>query len=147
MPHSAESKPLDQQEATGVMHDRSSINRINQVTRTRRLAFGLILLALALPILFVWSDNAAASSAGEFTGKLVAVTLLALIARLWVARHYSASVQVQVLLAFALVLVGWSGYVSRVAHETRVLAKTQTVQTGSSIPALIPGQAATDGAH
>ncbi|GAO35978.1 hypothetical protein SCT_1375 [Sulfuricella sp. T08] len=122
------------------MHDRSTINRINQVARTRRIAFGLILLALALPSLFAWSDNVALEGAGEFTARLVAVTLFALIVRLWVARHYPAGVQVQVLLAFALVLVGWSGYVSRTAHEERVSAKTQM---GSSMPVLIPGQAAT----
>ena len=100
------------------MHDRSSIELIHKTTRTRRVAFALILLALALPSLFAWSDNVALESAGAFTGQLAAVTLLAFIARLWVARHYTAGVQVQVLLAFAIVLIGWSGYVSRIAHES-----------------------------
>ena len=121
------------------MHDRSSIALINQTTRTRRFAIALILLALALPSLFAWSDNVALESAGEFTGLLAAVTLLALIARLWVARHYSAGVQVQVLLAFALVLIGWSGYVSRIAHNERVSAAAQPV---SSTPSRIPDQGA-----
>ncbi|MFZ2540551.1 MAG: hypothetical protein WAW75_02125 [Gallionella sp.] len=119
------------------MHDRSSIELINKTTRTRRVAFALILLALALPSLFAWSDNAALESAGAFTGQLAAVTLLAFIARLWVARHYSAGVQIQVLLAFALVLIGWSGHVSRVARDERVSAAAQPV---SSTPSRIPGQ-------
>jgi len=87
------------------MYDRSSIELINQTTRTRRVAFALILLAF--------------------------------IARLWVARHYSAGVQVQVLLAFSLVLIGWSGYVSRLAHEERVSVAAQPVSSTSS---RIPGQ-------
>ncbi|MEN6587790.1 MAG: hypothetical protein ABFE02_17250 [Sulfuricella sp.] len=119
------------------MYDRSSIELINQATRTRRIAFALILLALALPSLFAWSDNVALESVAKFTGQLAAVTLLALIARLWVARHYSVGVQVQVLLAFALVLVGWSGYVSRVAHDERVSVASQPV---SSTPSRISGQ-------
>lgn len=119
------------------MHDRYSIELINRTTRTRRVAFALILLALALPALFAWSDNAALESAGAFTGQLAAVTLLAFVARLWVARHYSAGVQAQVLLAFALVLIGWSGYVSRLAHEERMLAAAQPVSSSSS---RIPGQ-------
>lgn len=119
------------------MVDRSSIELIYQTTRTRRIAFALILLALALPSLFAWGDNVALESAGAFTGQLAAVTLLAFIARLWVARHYSAGVQVQVLLAFALVLIGWSGYVSRIAHDERVSAAAQPV---SSTPSRIPGQ-------
>ena len=119
------------------MYDRSSIELINQATRTRRIAFALILLALALPSLFAWSDNVALESVAKFTGQLAAVTLLALIARLWVARHYSVGVQVQVLLAFALVLVGWSGYVSRVAHDERVAAVARQV---SSTPSRITGQ-------
>lgn len=119
------------------MVDRRSIELIYQATRTRRVAFALILLALALPSLFAWSDNVALESAGAFTGQLAAVTLLAFIARLWVARHYSAGVQVQVLLAFALVLIGWSGYVSRIAHDERVSAAAQPV---SSTPSRIPGQ-------
>jgi 4-amino-4-deoxy-L-arabinose transferase-like glycosyltransferase len=120
-----------------VMYDRSSIELINQTTLTRRVAFALILLALALPSLFAWSNNVALESAGELTGQLAAVTLLAFIARLWVARHYSAGVQVQVLLAFALVLIGWSGYVSRLAHEERVSVAAQPVSSTSS---RIPGQ-------
>lgn len=119
------------------MVDRSSIELINQTTRTRRIAFALILLALALPSLFAWGDNVALESVGAFTGQLAAVTLLAFIARLWVARHYSAGVQVQVLLAFALVLIGWSGYVSRIAHDERVSAAAHPV---SSTPSRIPGQ-------
>jgi len=119
------------------MHDRTSIKLINQSTRTRRVAFALILLALALPSLFAWSDNVALESAGKFTGQLVAVTLLAFIARLWVARHYSVGIQVQALLAFALVLIGWSGYVSRIAHDERVLAAAPSVSATSS---RIPGQ-------
>jgi hypothetical protein len=120
------------------MHDRSSIELIHKTTRTRRVAYALILLALVLPSLFAWSDNVALESAGAFTGQLAAVTLLAFIARLWVARHYTAGVQVQVLLAFAIVLIGWSGYVSRIAHETRVSAAAQPV---SSTPSRIPDQA------
>lgn len=119
------------------MHDRSSIELINKTTRTRRVAIALILLALALPSLFAWSDNVALESAGKFTGQLAAVTLLALIARLWVARHYSVGVQVQVLLAFALVLIGWSGYGSRIAHDERALAAASPASSTSSH---IPGQ-------
>lgn len=119
------------------MHDRSSIELIYQTTRTRRVAFALILLALALPSLFAWRDNVALESAFAFTGQLAAVTLLAFVARLWVARHYSAGVQVQVLLAFALVLIGWSGYVSRHAHEERVALAVQPVSSAAS---RIPGQ-------
>jgi hypothetical protein len=119
------------------MHDRSSIELIHKTTLTRRVAFALILLALALPSLFAWSDNVALESAGAFTGQLAAVTLLAFIARLWVARHYTAGVQVQALLAFAILLIGWSGYVSRIAHETRVSAAAQPV---SSTPSRIPDQ-------
>ena len=119
------------------MHDRGTIDLIHQTKLTRRVAFALILLALALPSLFAWSDNVALESAGEFTGQLAAVTLLAFIARLWVARHYSAGVQVQVLLAFALVLISWSGYVSRIAHDERVSVAAQPV---SSTPSRIPGQ-------
>ncbi len=121
------------------MHDQRSIKLINQTKVSRSVAFALILLALALPALFAWGDNVALESAGMFTGQLAAVTLLALIARLWIARHYSPGVQVQALLAFALVLVGWSGYVSRTAHEERVAAAAAPV---SSMPARIPGQAA-----
>jgi len=119
------------------MYDRSNIELIHQTKLTRRVAFALILLALALPSLFAWSDNVALESAGAFTGQLAAVTLLALIARLWIARHYSAGVQVQVLLAFSLVLIGWSGYVSRHAHDERVAA---AAQPASSTPSRIPGQ-------
>jgi len=119
------------------MYDRNSIKLINQATRTRSVAIALILLALALPSLFAWSDNVALESAGKFTGQLAAVTLLAFIARLWVARHYSAGIQVQVLLAFALVLIGWSGYVSRIAHDERVSAAAPPVSSTSS---RIPGQ-------
>ena len=119
------------------MHDRRTIELMNQSTRTRRIAFALILLALALPSLFAWSDNVALESAAKFTGQLAAVTLLALIARLWVARHYSMGVQVQALLAFAFVLLGWSGYVSRVAHDERVAVEAQAV---SSTPSRISGQ-------
>ena len=116
------------------MYDRRSIELINQTTRTRRIAVALILLALALPSLFAWGDNVALESAGKFTAQLAAVTLLAFIARLWV--HYSAGVQVQVLLAFALVLIGWSGYVSRIAHDERVLA---AAPPASPTPSRIPG--------
>jgi hypothetical protein len=119
------------------MHDRSSIKLINQATRTRRVAIALILLALALPSLFAWSDHVGLETAGKFTGQLAAVTLLAFIARLWVARHYSVGVQVQVLLAFALVLIGWSGYVSRIAHDERVSVAARPVSSTSS---RIPGQ-------
>ncbi|BAN35380.1 hypothetical protein SCD_n01559 [Sulfuricella denitrificans skB26] len=119
------------------MHDRSSIKLINQTTRTSRIAIALILLTLAMPSLFAWSDNVALESAREFTGQLAAVTLLAFIARLWVARHYSAGVQVQVLLAFALALISWSGYVSRIAHDERVSVMAQPV---SSTPSRIPSQ-------
>jgi hypothetical protein len=109
--------------------DERSIKLRNQTTRTRRIAFALILLALAIPSLFAWSDNVALESASLFTAKLVAVTLLALVARLWLARHYSPGVQVQVLLAFALVLLGWSGYVSRTAHEERAAASTHPINS------------------
>jgi len=119
------------------MHDRTSIKLINQSTRTRRVAIALILLALALPSLFAWGDNVALESAGKFTGQLAAVTLLAFIARLWVARHYSVGIQVQALLAFALVLIGWSGYVSRLAHDERVSAAASPV---SATLSRIPGQ-------
>lgn len=115
--------------------DERSIKLINQTARTRRIAFALILLALAIPSLFAWSDNVALESAGQFTAKLVAVTLLALVARLWLARHYSPGVQIQVLLAFALVLLGWSGHVSRTAHEERVAA---AAPPASSISPRIP---------
>ena len=118
------------------MQDRDS-ELISQTTRTRRIAYALILLALALPSLFAWNDNAALDSAGEFTALLAAVTLLAFIARLWIARHYSAGIQVQVLLAFALVLAGWSGYASRIAHEARMAATAPSV---SSMQSRIPGQ-------
>jgi hypothetical protein len=111
--------------------DERSIQLINQTTRTRRIAFALILLALAIPSLFAWSDNVAMESAIQFTIKLAAVTLLAFIARLWIARHYSPGVQVQVLLAFAFVLLGWSGYVSRTAHEERVAASTHPANSMS----------------
>ena len=121
------------------MHDQRSIELIHQTKITRRVAFALILLALALPALFAWGDNVALESVGMFTGQLAAVTLLGLIARVWIARQYSPGVQVQFLLAFALVLVGWSGYVSRTAHEARVAATAAPV---SSMPARIPGQAA-----
>jgi hypothetical protein len=121
------------------MYDRSSIKLINQTTRTRRVAIAIILLALALPSLFAWSDHVGLETAGKFTGQLAAVTLLAFIARLWVARHYSAGVQVQALLAFALVLIGWSGYVSRIAHDERVSAAAPPV---SSTLSRIPGQVA-----
>ncbi|MFA7242056.1 MAG: hypothetical protein WC091_18230 [Sulfuricellaceae bacterium] len=119
------------------MHDRKSIELSNQTTRTRKIAFALILLALATPSLFAWSDNVALESAGAFTGQLAAVTLLAFIARLWMARHYSAGVQVQALLAFALVLTGWSGYVSRIAHDERTAA---AARPASSMPSRIPSQ-------
>lgn len=118
------------------MHDQRSIELINRTKVTRRVAYTLILLALALPSLFAWGDQGALESAGGFTMQLAGVTLLALIARLWVARHYAPGVQVQVLLAFALVLVGWSGYVSRTAHEGRAAAPA------NSMSARIPGQAA-----
>jgi len=127
---------LNQQE-NRVMYDRRTIELMNQSTRTRRIAFALILLALAVPSLFAWSDNVALESAAKFTGQLAAVTLLALIARLWIARHYSVGVQVQALLAFALALLGWSGYVSRVAHDERVAVEAQQV---SSTPSRVPGQ-------
>ena len=120
------------------MYKGSSIELINQTTRTRRIAIALILLALALPSLFAWSDNVALESAVEFTAQLAAVTLLALIVRLWVVRHYSAGIEVQMLLAFALVLIGWSGYGSRIAHDERVL--TAAPPPISSMPSRIPGQ-------
>ncbi|MDD5058856.1 MAG: hypothetical protein PHQ60_13385 [Sideroxydans sp.] len=117
------------------MDDRS-IQLINQTARTRRIAFAFILLALVIPALFAWSDNIPLESAAQFTGQLVAVTLLAFIARIWIARHYSPGVQVQVLLAFALVLLGWSGYESRMAHEERVAA---AAHPASSMSARVPG--------
>ncbi len=131
---------LNQQKEIGVMHDRSSIELINKAKITRRVAYALILLALAAPSLYAWSDNVSLESAGLFTGQLAAVTLLAVIARLWVARNYSTGVQVQVLLAFALVLVGWSGYVSRIAHDERVSAAA--APPVSSAESRIPGQVA-----
>jgi len=94
---------------------------------------------LALPSVFAWNDNVALESDGQFTGQLAAVTLLAFIARLWVGRHYSAGIRVQVLLAFAFVLIGWSGYVSRIAHDERMSAVTSPVSSTSS---RIPGQVA-----
>lgn len=120
------------------MYDRSSTELINQTKFTRRVALALILLALALPSLFAWADNAPLVSASKFTGQLAVVTLLAFIARLWMARHYSAGVQVQALLAFAFVLTGWSGYMSRTAHDERVAAAAPAV---SSMSSRIPGQA------
>jgi hypothetical protein len=108
---------------------------IHQTTRTRRIAFAFILLALVLPSLFAWSDHAPLESAGPFTAQLVAATLLALIARIWIARHYAPGVQVQLLLAFALVLLGWSGYESRTTHEQRVSA---AAHPASQMPARIP---------
>jgi 4-amino-4-deoxy-L-arabinose transferase-like glycosyltransferase len=119
------------------MYKGSNIELINQTTRTRRIAIALILLALALPSVVAWRDNVALGSAGEFTAQLTAVTLLALIVRRWLARHYSAGVEVQMLLAFALVLIGWSGYVSRLAHDERVLPAAPPI---SSMPSRIPGQ-------
>ncbi len=119
------------------MYDRSSIKLINQTTRTRRIAFAFILLALALPSIYTWNDHVELANAGQLTAKLVAVTLLALMARLWLARHYSPGVQVQVLLAFALVLLGWSGYASRIAHEERMSALAHPASTMTS---RIPGQ-------
>ena len=118
------------------MHDRNS-ELINQTTRTRIISYALILLALATPSLFALHDNAALGSAGEFTALLAAVTLLAFVARRWIARHYSAGVQVQMLLAFALVLTGWSGYASRIAHEERMSAAAKPIST---MPSRIPGQ-------
>lgn len=128
---------LSLHDGISIMDDRSNIELINRTTVTRRVAFGLILLALLVPSLFAWSDNVPLQNAFGFTGQVAAVTLLALIAQLWVARHYSPGVQVQALLAFAVVLVGWSGYVSRIAHEERVAAATAPV---SSTSARIPGQ-------
>ena len=119
------------------MYDRSSTELMNQVTRTRRIAYVFILLALLLPSLFALGDNAALDSAIELTLRLGAVTLLALLARLWLARHYSPGIQVQFLLAFAIVLLGWSGYSSRLAHEERISA---AVPAASSAPSHIPGQ-------
>ncbi len=119
------------------MYDRDSIQLLNQTTRTRRIAFAFILLALTVPSLFAWSDHIELTSAGQLTAKLAAVTLLAFMARLWLARHYSPGVQVQVLLAFALVLLGWSGYGSRIAHEERMAAMAHPA---SSMPSRIPGQ-------
>ncbi len=116
---------------------RNNIERLKQSARTRRIAYALILLALALPFLFAWGNNVALESAGAFAGKLLAVTLLALIARRWIAHHYPEGVQIQALLAFALVLAGWSGYVSRTAHEERVSVAGLPV---SSMPSRIPGQ-------
>lgn len=120
------------------MHDRGSIELINQTKRTRRIAYAFILLALALPALFAWSDNAPLESAAAFTGQLAAATLLALIARQWMARHYSAGVQVQALLAFALVLLGWSGYESRLARDERAAAAAPVSSMPSRIPAIAP---------
>lgn len=122
------------------MHDQSSIKRINQVAKTRRIAIGIILLALLLPILYAWGDNDAVSSALAFTVRLVLVTVLAVFALRWAASHYSPGVQVQILLAFALVLIGWSGYTSRIAYEARALDKAQA---GSSMPSQIPSQGKT----
>jgi hypothetical protein len=62
----------------------------------------------------------------------LSVTLLALMARLWLARHYSPGVQAQVLMIFVLVLLGWSGYVSRIAHEERLSAMAHLASTMSS---------------
>jgi hypothetical protein len=118
------------------MQDRNS-ELINQTKRTRRIAYALILLALVMPTLFAWNDHASLERAGEFTALLAAVTLLAFLARLWIARHYSAGIQVQVLLAFAFVLIGWSGYTSRIAHEEHIAA---TAPSGSSMQSRIPGQ-------
>ena len=118
------------------MNDRS-IEIMNQATYTRRIAYALIVLALALPSLFAWNDNVAFENVAGFTVQLAAMTLLALIARLWIARHYSVGIQVQVLLAFSLVLLGWSGYASRTAHEERVLA---AAQPASSMSSRIPAQ-------
>jgi len=118
------------------MHDRNS-ELINQTTRTRRIAHALILLALAIPSLFAWSDNVALESAGQFTALLAAVTLLAYISRIWIARHYSAGIQVQLLLAFSFALIGWSGYASRTAHEERI---TAVAAPASSMPSRIRGQ-------
>lgn len=131
-------KPANRQGETGVMHDRGSIELINQTKRTRRIAYAFILLALALPALFAWSDNAPLESAAAFTGQLAAATLLALIARQWMARHYSAGVQVQALLAFALVLLGWSGYESRLARDERAAAAAPVSSMPSRIPAIAP---------
>ncbi len=118
------------------MHDSTSIKLINQTNRTRRIAFSLILLALILPSLYAWIDHVPLASTAMFTGKLVAVTLLAFFARQWVTRNYTPGVQVQVLLAFALVLVGWSGYVSRITHEERMAA---AAHPASTMPSRIPG--------
>ena len=115
--------------------DERSIKLLNQTTRTRRIAFALVLLALVIPSLFAWSYNVALESVSYFTAKLVAVTLLALVARVWLARHYSPGVQVQVLLVFALVLLGWSGYVSRTAHEERM---TEAAHPATAISPRIP---------
>lgn len=123
----------------GVMYERSSIELLNQTKVTRRVALALILLAFGLPSLFAWGDKVALENAGMFTMQLAAVTLLAFIARLWAARHYSAGVQVQALLAFALVLICWSGYVSRTARDERVAAAAASV---SSMPSRIPDQVA-----
>lgn len=121
------------------MDERETLNRLYQVTRTRRVAIGLVLLAWVLPALFALNDNIPVSSVGEFTGKLVAMTLFALLARMWAARHYSAGVLVQACLVFALLLVGWSGYVSRKAHDARVEA---AVQMESSLSSHVPIQGA-----
>lgn len=118
------------------MPERSS-ELTNQTTRTRRIAYALILLALVLPTLFAWNDNTALERAAEFTALLAAMTLFALIAQRWIARHYTAGIQVQVLLAFALVLLGWSGYASRTAHEER---NSAAAAPPSSMPSRIPGQ-------
>jgi hypothetical protein len=118
------------------MQDRSN-EFINQTTRTRRISYALILLALAMPSLFAWHDNVALDSAVEFTALLVAVTLLAFIALRWITHRYSAGVYVQVLLAFALGLAGWSGYASRIAHDERLAT---VAAPGSDMPLRIPGQ-------
>lgn len=119
------------------MYDRSSIELINQTTRTRRISYALILLALLLPTLFAWNDNAALESIFWFTAQLATATLLAFIARQWLSRHYSPGTVVQLLLAFAIVLLGWSGYSSRVAHEERIAAASTPAST---MPSRIPGQ-------
>lgn len=117
------------QQETRFMHDQKTIDLLNQTKRTRRIAYAMILLALALPSLFAWRDGIGFESAGDFTGQLAAVTLLALIVRLWIARHYFAGIQVQALLAFALILICWSGYESRQAHDERVAAAAQSVNS------------------
>lgn len=118
------------------MHDRNN-ELLNQTLHTRIISYALILLALLLPSFIAWKDNAALESTGEFTALLAAVTLLAIIARRWISRHYSAGIQVQVLLAFAIVLISWSGYASRIAHEERVSGATPST---NSLTSRIPGQ-------